>query len=103
MEEELPALVAGGVRLVPVLVEDCLWDQEPQLAAVQWAHDPGREGPLGAAEQREVAGRIVRLCRKLLQVTPGGVPPAPAAGPVPDGVPDAGVAVLAPGTAGRLD
>ena len=36
MEEELPALVAHGVRLVPVLVEDCLWDCEPLLASVIW-------------------------------------------------------------------
>ena len=63
MEEELPALVAHGVRLVPVLVGDCLWDQEPLLAAVQWAHDPGRDGPLAAADPREVDGRIVRACR----------------------------------------
>ena len=42
MEEELPALVAHGVRLVPVLVGDCLWEQEPLLAAVQWA--PTRAG-----------------------------------------------------------
>ena len=65
MEEELPALVAHGVRLVPVLVEDCLRDHEPLLAAVQWAHDPGREGPLAApADPREVTGRIVRACRR---------------------------------------
>jgi TIR domain len=50
MEEELPALVAYGVRLVPVLVEDCLWDYEPLLAAVRWVGDPGRDGPLAAGQ-----------------------------------------------------
>jgi hypothetical protein len=76
MEEELPTLLAHGVRLVPVLVEDCLWDHEPLLTAVQWAHDPGRDGPLAAAAPREVTGRIVRAGRALLQV-------APVAGPQP--------------------
>ena len=78
MEEELPALVAHGVRLVPVLVEDCLWDQEPLLAAVQWAHDPGRDGPLAAAARREVNGRIVRACRDAAGGRPGGRAAAPA-------------------------
>ena len=78
MEEELPALIEHGVRLVPVLVEDCLWDREPLLAAVQWAHDPGRDGPLAAADPREVNGRIVRACRKLLEIAPAaGQPPGP--------------------------
>ena len=81
MEEELPALAAHGVRLVPVLVEDCLWDQEPLLAAVQWAHDPGRDGPLAAADPREVNGRIVRACRKLLEIAPAAGQPPPAAEP----------------------
>jgi hypothetical protein len=50
MDEELPELIAHGVRLVPVLVVACLWDPEPRLAAVQWAHDPGRDGPIAAAK-----------------------------------------------------
>lgn len=37
MEDELPALVEQGVRLVPVLVGDHLWDCEPLMASVQWA------------------------------------------------------------------
>ena len=101
MEEELPALVAHGVRLVPVLVEDCLWDHEPLLAAVQWAHDPGRDGPLAAAVPREVTGRIVRACRTLLEIAPVGGPPPRPAGPVPAEAPDRVVA-LAPGSAGPL-
>jgi WD40 repeat protein len=72
MDEELPALVARRVRLVPVLVGDCLWDQEPLLASVQWADDPGREGALAAADPREVDGRIVRACRKLTELALAG-------------------------------
>ena len=102
MEEELPALVAHGVRLVPVLVEDCLWDQEPLLAAVQWAHDPGRDGPLAAADPREVNGRIVRACRKLLEIAPAAGQPPRAAGPVSAGVPPDGVMALPQGPAGPL-
>ena len=43
------ARVAGsrGVRLAPVLIGDCFWTVVPELAAVQWLHDPGRDGPLG--------------------------------------------------------
>ena len=102
MEEELPALVAHGVRLVPVLVEDCLWDHEPQLAAVQWAHDPGRDGPLAAARRREVDGRIVRVCRTLLEVVPVAGPLSGPAAPVPAGASPGRVAALAPGPAGPL-
>ena len=102
MEEELPALIEHGVRLVPVLVEDCLWDREPLLAAVQWAHDPGRDGPLAAADPREATGRIVRACRKLLEVAPAAGQPAPAAGPALAGVPSDRVVALAQGTAGPL-
>ena len=112
MEEELPALVAHGVRLVPVLVEDCLWDHEPLLAAVQWAHDPGRDGPLAAADPREVNGRIVRACRTLLEVAPVAGPPPRPAGPVPargaarsGGGPGAGpgrAAARGAGAAGRV-
>ena len=99
MEEELPALVAHGVRLVPVLVKDCLWDQVRPLASVQWAQDPGRDGPLAAADPREVDGRIVRACRKLLEIVPTAGP-SWTAGPA-WAVLDA-VAVLPPGQAGPL-
>jgi hypothetical protein len=85
MEEELPTLVAHAVQLVPVLVEDCLWDHEPLLAPVQWAHDPGRDGPLAAVDPRKVNGRIVRACRKLLEVAPAAGQPAPGAGPTLSG------------------
>ena len=102
MEEELPALVAHDVRLVPVLVEDCLWDHEPLLAAVQWAHDPGRDGPLAAAAPREVPGRIVRACRTLLEIVPVAGPPPRPAGPVPAQAPPDQAVALAPGPAGPL-
>ena len=102
MEEELPALVAHRVRLVPVLVEDCLWDCEPLLAAVQWAHDPGRDGPVAAADPREVNGWIVRACRTLLKIAPmAGQLPRPA-GPVPAEAPADQVVALASGPAGPL-
>ena len=102
MEEELPALAADGVRLVPVLVEDCLWNEEPLLAAVQWVGDPGRDGPLAAAARRKVTGRIVRACHALLAVAPVAGPPPRPAGPVPAGALERVVA-LAPGPAGPLN
>ena len=102
MEEELPALAAHGVRLMPVLVEDCFWDHEPLLATVQWVGDPGRDGPLAAAARREVNGRIVRACRALLEVAPVAGPPPRPAGSVPAGAPPGQVAALAPGPAGPL-
>ena len=102
MEEELPALAAHGVRLVPVLVGDCLWDQEPLLASVQWAHDPGRDGALAAADPREVDGRIVRACRKLVDIAPAAGRLRGAVGPAwAEVAPDA-VAALPPGSAGAL-
>ena len=101
MEEELPALVAHEVRLVPVLVEDCLYDQEPLLAAVQWAHDPGRDGPLAAVARREVTGRIVRACRALLEVAPMARQ-APRPPELVPAEPPGQVVALAPGPAGPL-
>jgi TIR domain len=53
MEVELPALIERGVRLVPVLVHECLWEAEPLLAGVQWAHDPGQDGPLDVDAHRQ--------------------------------------------------
>lgn len=102
MNEELPALAAHGVRLVPVLVEDCFWDQEPQLAVVQWAHDPGRDGPLAAADPREVPGRIVQVCRKLLEFAPTLAPSPQTAGPAQVGGSPDRVAALSSGLAGPL-
>ncbi len=50
MEEELPTLRASGVRLVPVLLRECLWRRVPALADLQWAHDP-------AVTARSTSGR----------------------------------------------
>ena len=101
MEEELPALVAHGVRLVPVLVKPCRWYREPRLAAVQWAHDPGRDGPVAGSADPE--GQIVRVCDRLLELGPvAGAPPRPA-GLLPVGALPDQVVALAPGPAGPLD
>ena len=100
MEEELPALVAHGVRLVPVLVKACRWYREPRLAEVQWAHDPGRDGPVASSADPE--GQIVRVCDRLLELAPVAGPPPRPAGLVPvRALPDRVVA-LAPGPAGPL-
>ena len=102
MEEELPALVAHRARLVPVLVGDCLWDQEPLLASVQWAHDPGRDGALVAADPREVNGRIVRACRKLMELAPARAGPPQPAESAPVGVAPGEVMALPQGLAGPM-
>ena len=93
MERELPALLTRGVMLAPVLVGDCFWSVVPELAAVQWLHDPGRDGPLGlhAGSPAERDRRIHRACDRLLTVTPEpalagprpGVPPTSASVPLP--------------------
>ena len=53
MGSELPALIEHEVRLVPVLVGDCLWDQEPLLERLQWAHDPTLDPPPTQKQKRE--------------------------------------------------
>jgi hypothetical protein len=58
MDEELPALAAHGVRLVPVLVRDCLWKYVPLLAEVQWAQDQGPDGT-GPSRPRTRSRRTV--------------------------------------------
>jgi hypothetical protein len=78
MEHELPALVARRVRLAPVLVGDCLWASVPALAAVQWLHDPGRDGALNrvADQPGERDRRLRELCDRLVAlVSPAAVPP----------------------------
>ena len=93
MDHELPTLWARGVMLAPVLIGDCFWSAAPELAAVQWLHDPGRDGPLGlhAGNPAERDRRIHRACDRLLTVIPapefaaagvGAVLP-PSAFPVP--------------------
>jgi hypothetical protein len=61
-------LVRHGVTLAPVLVRDCLWKQEPLLEQVQWAHDPGRDGPLARSAKSMRDGRLVRICERLMDL-----------------------------------
>jgi hypothetical protein len=68
MRMELPALIARGVPLVPVLLRACRYGDVAQLREVQWAHDPGREGPLAELKKRKVDGTIVRVTDALMQV-----------------------------------
>ena len=63
MEQELPALAERGVPLVPVLVRPCLWQEIGLLERLQWAHDPGRGGPLSSSTDPE--GQIVGACLAL--------------------------------------
>ncbi|MGH3926176.1 MAG: toll/interleukin-1 receptor domain-containing protein [Pseudonocardiaceae bacterium] len=72
MEEELPALRAAGVRVVPMLVHDCLWQEDSYLSRVQWAHDPGRDGPLDMHNERdgERDRRLTAVCWRLLELLP---------------------------------
>ena len=99
MEEELPALIDRGVRLVPVLVRPCRWYREPLLAGVQWAHDPSRDGPVAISPDPE--GQIVRVCDRLVEAAlPGGSASCPPV--LTEGEPSP-VMALAPGRAGRLD
>jgi hypothetical protein len=63
MDQELPALIEHGARLVPVLVRPCLWQAVPVLEGLQWAHDPGRDGPVAGSADQE--GQIVRVCLEL--------------------------------------
>lgn len=72
MDEELPALRAAGVRVVPVLVHECLWDTDRYLASVQWAHDPVRDGPLDLHNERpgERDRRLTAVCRRVLELLP---------------------------------
>ena len=63
MQQELPALIGHRVLLIPVLVRPCLWQAVAVLEGLQWAHDPGRDGPVASAADPE--GQIVRACLAL--------------------------------------
>ena len=86
MDQELPALIEHGVRMVPVLVRPCLWQAVEVLEALQWAHDPERDGPVAGSADPE--GQIVRVCLALNELlafadgaalSPSGPALAPAA------------------------
>ena len=64
MEQELPALIKQGVRLVCALLKPCRWEAVPELAEVQWAHDPAR----ALARERDRDGTMV--CAKLIEHLP---------------------------------
>lgn len=103
VEEELPALVARGVRLAPVLVRECLWEYEPLLEGVQWAHDPGRDGPLdqGGDQPGERDARLVRVCRRLIAMV--GVEAPAGLEAMPARTPAAAESLGVPGTPGAVD
>jgi len=86
MDEELPALIARGVPLAPVLVSDCLWKRVPELARVQWLHDPGRDDALDLVADRrgERNRRLTAICERLIALVPedAAAHPAPAQPPV---------------------
>ena len=68
IEEELPALIETGARLFTVLVRAALWQEEPLLAGVQWAHDPDRDGPVASAADPE--GQIASIATRMLRLLP---------------------------------
>ncbi|MDQ3030376.1 MAG: NB-ARC domain-containing protein, partial [Actinomycetota bacterium] len=72
MQQELPALIEEGARLVCVLVRPCLWEEDGTLEPLEWAHDPGDDGDGPVATSRNPEGQIVRVCKKLLELLPPG-------------------------------
>ena len=69
MEQELPALIEQGVSLVCVLVRPMpVGRRSRRWSGLQWAHDPGRDGPV--ADSADPEGQIVRVCEKLLELLP---------------------------------
>ena len=77
MDHELPALVRHRVRLAPVLVGDCYWQEIPELAGVQWLHDPGRDEPLNLIDANRPGQRDRRIreaCDRLLYIAPSAQP-----------------------------
>ena len=75
MDQELPALMQNGVRLVPMLVRPCLWQVVPVLEELQWAHDPERDGPVADSANQE--RQIVAACLVLNGLLAAGAPAAP--------------------------
>jgi WD40 repeat protein len=66
MGEEVRELRDSGVRLCPVLVRECYWDRVPELASLQFAHDPRVDGPLADSRHRD--RDIRRVCDRVVQV-----------------------------------
>jgi hypothetical protein len=84
MDKELPALIARGVLLAPVLVGSCLWKQVPELACVQWLHGPGRDGALQLVADRpgERDRRLTAVCEGLIALVPEDAGAHPTGPPV---------------------
>ena len=101
MDQELPALMQNGVRLVPMLVRPCLWQVVPVLEGLQWAHDPERDGPVSDSANQE--RQIVAACRVLngLLAGDGAMAPLDVPGLVPAG-PGGAVPVAAGAGLGEL-
>ena len=68
IEQELPALIAQRVRLVPVLIRPCFWEGERLFERLQWATDPVREGPIATSADPD--GQIVRTCMAVMRLLP---------------------------------
>ena len=73
MQQELPALLERRIRLIPVLLRECLWDRVPAIERLQWAHDPRRDGAVATSQNPE--GQIVQVCNELLSVLPEVIVP----------------------------
>lgn len=88
MDQELPALIAHGVRIAPVLVGDCFWDQVPELTQVQWLHDRGREGALNlVTDPGQQDRRLRKVCERLITLAPPGRDDPGAAAPIVEDTP----------------
>jgi WD40 repeat protein len=96
MDHELPALINQEVLLIPVLIRPCLWTAVAVLEALQWAHDPRRDGPVATSADPE--GQIVRVCLALAGLLADGDAALEVGG---DGMMLAGLGRVEPLTAGQ--
>ena len=101
MDQELPALLRNGARLVPVLVRPCMWQAVPVLEGLQWGHDPKRDGPVAASADPE--GQIVAACLVLNGLLAADGVAAPLGVPALAGEPSGAVPVPVVAGAGLGD
>ncbi|MGH3755384.1 MAG: NB-ARC domain-containing protein [Pseudonocardiaceae bacterium] len=101
-EVEVPTLLAGGVPVVWVLVEDCLWEDVEALARLQGLQDPRRDGAL--ADHPRPTRELARLCRRIRNEHLVGLRAAPAAalGGSPPMVRPAAAGTISPASPGRV-
>ena len=71
MEEELPALLARGVRVVWVLVRPCLWRVTKVLRDLQCSHDLA----LALSQLPDSEAAIVQICLKVASFLPATATP----------------------------